>query len=149
MEIIAENLQIIKNSIDSIKQAIIDKGGEISGDITTWADAIDRISTDGGDSTEQVIFNCRVNDYGNLIGSLNYLPEGYSMICIVYWVPDFYQMYSIRLNIYDANDITISINLKDYAIYKAFLIKRDNVEEIIGGIVDRTQESIPVKLNFI
>lgn len=45
MATISENLQTIKNSMNAIKQAIIDKGGEISGNITTWADAIMAIST--------------------------------------------------------------------------------------------------------
>ena len=45
MGTISENLQTIKDSTDAIKQAIIDKGGTISGDITTWADAILNIPT--------------------------------------------------------------------------------------------------------
>lgn len=48
MATISENLQILKDSTDAIKQAIIDKGGTISGDITTWADAIGNIQTGGG-----------------------------------------------------------------------------------------------------
>lgn len=48
MATISENLQIIKNSTDAIKQAIIDKGGTISGDITTWADVISGLSGGGG-----------------------------------------------------------------------------------------------------
>ena len=44
MATIAENLQKIKNSTGAIKQAIIDKGGTIEGDITTWADSINGIS---------------------------------------------------------------------------------------------------------
>jgi hypothetical protein len=55
MATISENLQTIKNSTDAIKQAIIDKGGEISGDITTWASAIGGISGGGG-SSEEIIF---------------------------------------------------------------------------------------------
>lgn len=47
MATISENLQTIKTSTDAIKQAIIDKGGEISGDITTWADAINAIKSGG------------------------------------------------------------------------------------------------------
>lgn len=43
MATISENLQILKDSTDSIKQAIINKGGTVSGDITTWADAINGI----------------------------------------------------------------------------------------------------------
>jgi hypothetical protein len=57
MSTIAENLQTIKSSTDAIKQAIIDKGGTISGDITTWADAISGIETSGGgDSNENITF---------------------------------------------------------------------------------------------
>ena len=44
MSTISENLQIIADSTSAIKQAIIDKGGTIEGDITTWADAINGIS---------------------------------------------------------------------------------------------------------
>ena len=44
MATISENLQTIANSIAAIKQAIINKGGEITGDITTWADSINNLS---------------------------------------------------------------------------------------------------------
>ena len=47
MATISENLQTIKTSTDGIKQAIIDKGGEITGNITTWADAINAIENGG------------------------------------------------------------------------------------------------------
>lgn len=40
MATISENLQTIKDSLDAIKQAIIDVGGNVDGDITTYADAI-------------------------------------------------------------------------------------------------------------
>ena len=45
MSTIQENLQTIADSTAAIKQAIIDKGGEITGDITTWAEAIKNLST--------------------------------------------------------------------------------------------------------
>ena len=56
MATISENLQIIKDSTAAIKQAIIDKGGTIEGDITTWASAINGIESGGGsdDSTPQI-----------------------------------------------------------------------------------------------
>ena len=47
MATISENLQTIKTSTDAIKQAIIGKGGKISGNITTWADAISAIKSGG------------------------------------------------------------------------------------------------------
>ena len=40
MATIVENLQTIKDSLEAIKQAIIDAGGTITGDITTYASAI-------------------------------------------------------------------------------------------------------------
>lgn len=43
MSTITENLQTIKNSKLAMKQAIIDKGGTINGDITTWANSISNI----------------------------------------------------------------------------------------------------------
>ena len=55
MATISENLQTIKNSVSAIKQAISDKGGDVSGDISTWADAISGLSGGGsssGDSSE-------------------------------------------------------------------------------------------------
>lgn len=56
MATISENLQTIKNSTDAIKQVIIDKGGTIEGDITTWADAISAIQTGGGSAEEEITF---------------------------------------------------------------------------------------------
>ena len=47
MSTITENLQIIKNSTLAMKQAIIDKGGTINGDITTWANSIANIPSGG------------------------------------------------------------------------------------------------------
>lgn len=55
MATISENLQTIKNSTDAIKQAIIDKGGTIEGDITTWADAIGGLSGGGSTSGNNVL----------------------------------------------------------------------------------------------
>lgn len=54
MATIAENLQTIKDSMDAIKQAIIDKGGEISGDISTWAGVIGNLSSDKAGSVVKI-----------------------------------------------------------------------------------------------
>ena len=56
MATISENLQILKNSTDAIKQAIIDKGGTISGGITTWASASNVLG--GGGWTPYLICRC-------------------------------------------------------------------------------------------
>lgn len=70
MATISENLQTIKTSTGNIKQAIIDKGGEISGDITTWADAISAIKSGGIQPTANLILN-KLN--GATIGEPNTL----------------------------------------------------------------------------
>jgi hypothetical protein len=154
MATIAENLQTIKDSVGDIKQAIIDKGGTISGDITTWASAIDGIQTGGGgsDTTEQVVFNCKIDDDGSLVGSLNYLPTGYDMIYCVYFDNDFSTNLVRRNAVTDAQYVTLGLNFssyEDYYIYAVFLIKWYRNDALPDGVVDLTQESIPVKLNFI
>ena len=62
MSIISENLQIIADSTAAIKQAIIDKGGAIEGDITTWADAISGISGGGSSSEEEITFTGHMDE---------------------------------------------------------------------------------------
>ena len=54
MATISENLQTIKSSMGAIKQAISDRGGDVSGDISTWAGAIGAISEN--DSDEKITF---------------------------------------------------------------------------------------------
>ena len=56
MSTIQENLQTIADSTAAIKQAIIDKGGNIEGDITTWANAINGISGGGSDNLKILSF---------------------------------------------------------------------------------------------
>lgn len=80
MATISENLQTIKNSTDAIKQAIIDKGGTIEGDITTWASAINGIETGGGggSSDEEYTFTGTISYNmmeATITGSLNKIPD--------------------------------------------------------------------------
>lgn len=75
MSTIQENLQTIADSTAAIKQAIIDKGGEITGDITTWAEAINGISGGSDGSTEEeLVFRGTFTNNKTLTGTLNYLP---------------------------------------------------------------------------
>lgn len=76
MATIAENLQTIKDSTDAIKQAIIDKGGDVSGDISTWANAITGIS--GGGSNEEYVFTGTLSytmSKVTITGNLNKVPD--------------------------------------------------------------------------
>lgn len=78
MATISENLQILKDSTDAIKQAIIDKGGTIEGDITTWADAISGLSGGGSSSVEEYVFTGTMSYSGSkitLTGQLSSKPE--------------------------------------------------------------------------
>ena len=78
MATISENLQTIKNSTDAIKQAIIDKGVDVSGDITTWANAISGLSGGGSSVDEEYVFTgtCSYNrSIVTITGSLNKFPD--------------------------------------------------------------------------
>ena len=79
MATISENLQIIADSTAAIKQAIIDKGGDVTGDITTWASAISGLSGGGGSSSEEEYVFTGTISYNmtkaTITGSLNKVPE--------------------------------------------------------------------------
>lgn len=81
MATISENLQILKDSTDAIKQAIIDKGGNIQGDITTWADAISVIETGGGSSGGAgSVFKITNKLNGQLFGGPTYCSDGQELL---------------------------------------------------------------------
>lgn len=71
MATISENLQKIKNSALAMKQAIIDKGGIIDGDITTWSNSIHNIPSGGtfepGSGNVKILNKLN----GNTLGELN------------------------------------------------------------------------------
>ena len=69
MSTIAEKLQTLVNSTAAIKQAIIDKGGTIEGNITTWANAISGLS--GGGASCQFLI-CRCDFPHPMTGAHNY-----------------------------------------------------------------------------
>ena len=93
MATISENLQILKDSTDAIKQAIINKGGDITGDITTWADAISGLNGEGsGNDTEEISFVGTMSQQVtsiNLDGTL-YAPESIRRGYLV--MMDYYMM---------------------------------------------------------
>lgn len=73
---ISENLQIIKNSTDAIRQAIINKGGTIEGDISTWASVIESLG--GGSSNGPgAVFKITNKLDGELIGGPNPIISNY------------------------------------------------------------------------
>lgn len=65
MATIAENLQTIKEAVENIKQAIIAKGGTVSGDLTTYANAIESLALGGGNSVPDYIVGSSVPNTGN------------------------------------------------------------------------------------
>lgn len=71
MSTIAENLQTIKDSTDAIKQAIIDKGGTISGDITTWASVIDSLPNEESSTEYDIDLGVTTENNVNVFNFLN------------------------------------------------------------------------------
>ena len=91
MATIAENLQIIADSTRAIKQAITDKGGDASGDITTWAEAISGIEVGGsGESLPTNIIssptanedNAKIYEYLSSLSVFGTGTDTYSSISI-------------------------------------------------------------------
>ena len=72
MSTIQENLQILADSTAAIKQAIIDKGGDVTGDITTWASAINGISGGGSAGGAGSVFKITNKLNGQLFGGPTY-----------------------------------------------------------------------------
>ena len=80
MATISENLQTIKSSTDAIKQAIIDKGGTIEGDITTWASAISGISGVSDNEMIDVYWSADNNSF-----KVSFVAPSYGRIIIAYY----------------------------------------------------------------
>ena len=76
MATISENLQIIADSTAAIKQAIIDKGGDATGDITTWANAISGLSGGSESGGAGSVFKITNKLNGQLFGGLTYTNTG-------------------------------------------------------------------------
>ena len=115
MSTIQENLQTIADSTSAIKKAIIDKGGEITGDISTWAEAINSISGGGSSSEEEYVFNGTVTyDISKitLTGLLSSIPEsGPIYLVLVYLGTD---IVASKLYISDtSNTLTVNIDTKE------------------------------------
>ena len=79
METIANKLQTIKDATSSIKESIIEKGGNISGDITTWSDAIDSLTLEGQQDDDVLFYDYDgtiLHSYSaNKFLSLSEMPE--------------------------------------------------------------------------
>lgn len=117
MATISENLQILKNSTDAIKQAIIDKGGAIEGDITTWADAIGNIQTGGGSTEEGITFTGDVVHDGSIIalsGLLSSKPEvNNPYLVLLYLGVSIVATKSYIGNIDISNTLTVTIDTQE------------------------------------
>ena len=57
MQTIADKLQTIKDATARIKGSIIEKGGTIDGDISTWYSAIDNLETGESDGDDVIFYN--------------------------------------------------------------------------------------------
>lgn len=94
MATIQENLQTIADSTAAIKQAIIDKGGNIEGDITTWADAINGISGGSGgsgDTSYPILTGTKTHNMTRITynGTLSNLPSNIQyayLVAITYYM---------------------------------------------------------------
>lgn len=87
MTTVAEKLTTISNALSAIKQAIIDKGGTVSGNITTYAEAIENITSGTTIISEDVELTRISDDSGNEIGThfMNFTDNNsmtYKVVCL-------------------------------------------------------------------
>lgn len=68
---IATNLNTIDGSLSDIKTAIVNKGGSVSGNITTFATAISNIPSGGGSSGKYALLDRVKDDSNNEIGTVS------------------------------------------------------------------------------
>lgn len=124
MKTIAENLQILKNSTDAIKQAIIDKGGDVSGDISTWAEAISGIESDSSEGNS-VDFYCNFSYSGTTLNVNGYFSNS-----------DFLSQYNgyCRLVMGFYNDVTV---LSGFT-----MVRTNNYNNISLSIIDAVDGQI-------
>lgn len=146
MATISENLQTIKSSTDAIKQAIIDKGGTIEGDITTWASAISGISG-GSSSDEEITFtgtltwslmNCTIT------GDLSSRPEGGITASLV-------MVFRNSAGVV-MNDVSISMNINNISLscsYDEPPMPNVNIIPALFIVYELNYETkiVPVKFN--
>ena len=149
MATISENLQTIKTSTDAIKQAIIDKGGKISGDITTWADAISAIESGGIQPTANLILN-KLN--GATIGEPNTL---YSVETVLHTyninthiAQDEEYLDIICFPFVDLNNYS-GINSNTYGSSFYNLHKTSSYNASIGYIISSWRDSVIIKSDTI
>ncbi len=117
MATISENLQTLKTSVSAIKQAISDKGGDVSGDISTWADAISGISGGSGgsgDTSYPILTGTKTHNTTMITynGTLSNLPSNIQaayLVAITYYM----QLRSSYISVSNSTS-SISITLDYY-----------------------------------
>lgn len=112
MSTIQENLQTIADSTAAIKQAIIDKGGTIEGDITTWADAISGLS--GGSELEKFNLNYTEFLFENDMTWSDFVNSIYN---VKHYIPYLYIYDKITISentVYDGTNGVVSASSSSY-----------------------------------
>lgn len=138
---IAENLQIIKDATVDIKQAIIDKGGNVSGDISTWADAIRGIESGG---TSQ-IKTFSIDGYGKF-------PYETGMTWGEYFNSDFGHMGYLSLSIpcqpyVGADEVSISATAQS-GLSGLLRAEGTTTDILITDVIDTTVANYYVYINI-
>ena len=109
MRTVAENLEILYNSVQNIKQAITEKGGDVSGDITTWGNVISSIGSESGEIKPTAnVFVSKLN--GSSIGNHGTF---YNLETILH-------MYDLAISDDEINDVIFYCQKQDsyYAKFK-------------------------------
>lgn len=116
MATLEENINILASATAEIKQAILDKGGNIQGDITTWANAINQIQG-GSESAPQYTGHADVEG----LKAIGWTDEDIA----------YYQKYGVTWN--EEDDDFYKVPEENIAIYNE--INADNYKNYSSKIV--------------
>ena len=147
MTTISENLQTIKSSTEAIKQAIIDKGGDVTGDITTWADAISGLSG-GGSSEEEIDFigTITIDTTIKVSGTVQSYPStAFSYIYFVALYMGDMGVYTTSKSICYSRNVNLSLSINE----PVMMADPKRVRLFISTLTSDTNEVKIYKVNLI
>ena len=147
MATISENLQTIKDSTVNIKNAIINKGGAVTGDMTTYAQAIDdldlsqstQISTSGILKVDGILGGAPLNDfYTDNVEGIYYMTDSN-----IFAAKSSDDLYYLRWE--NANDYNNVVNNTEQAREGKIYELNKDYYTIINGTVRRLSETTLAK----
>jgi len=128
---IATNLNTIDGSLSDIKTAIVNKGGTVSGNITTFATAIDNIPS-GGSGGKYALLDRVIDDNDNEIGTVcGFFTDANDVEYAVVCLDAQYRLAEGQYCSYTGGDITNLPTYTNQSLYSANETSTYNTQKIL------------------